>query len=319
MYEVESGGLGPKLLVLAGVAVHYAATSIAMAALARPDIASPGRRALAQWLPIFATAMAAAIMRQTEIAVALAFGSSVACLSLVLGMSTYVGPLQEFPPSRKLWPLVMPAALFVLLSGFHGTLSWLHAVLLLGMGAGFLPLWVDQSLHGAEQPAATPKDTSSPALGLVIALALAAVGAWATAHGATEVTQQSRLLSTQLLGSVILGPFLLLPALGNCSMLAQQGRAGEAITSLVGTVLLNLCLLLPLVVLVTYVISRGATPTHYPLVAWRVDAVVLLVLAFALIPVAAGRWLPGRLESMLLVLVYTAYLVFETLYATRML
>lgn len=319
MYEVESGGFGPKLLVLAGVAVHYAGTSIATAALARPEVVSPGRRAVAQWLPVFATAIAAVVMRQPEMAVALVFGSSVACLSLVLGMSTYVGALQEFPASRRLWPLVLPPALFALLAGFRGSLGWFHAVLLLGMGAGFLPLWIDRSLPSGAPITPAADETSSPAAGVAIAMALAAVAAWATVHGATQVADQSRLLTSQLLGGAVISPFLLLPALGNCSMLAQQSRAGEAVTSLVGTVLLNLCLLLPLVILVTLVVSRGATATPYPLIVWRVDSVVLLVLAFALVPVAAGRWLPQRMESMLLVLVYAAYLVFETLSATQML
>jgi Ca2+/Na+ antiporter len=320
MYEVESGGLGPKLLVFAGVAAHYAGTSIAIGALARAEVAAPGRRAIAQWLPLLATAMAAVLMRQPDMAVALVFGGSVACLSLVLGMSTYVSPLQEFPPSRRLWPLVLPAALFTLLAGFRGTLGWFHAALLLAMGAGFLPLWLDRSPSLSAVPTDAPATSStshSSAPGVLVALVLAAVAAWATAHGAIAVADQSRLLSPPLLGSAVLSPFLLLPALGNASMLCQQGRSGEAVTSLVGTVLLNLCVLLPLVVVGTYVMTHGPTP--YPLIVWRVDAVVLLILAFALVPVAAGRWLPGRLESMLLVLVYAVYLVFETLSATRML
>ena len=320
MYEVEGGGLGPKLLIFAGVAVHYVGTTIALATLARSDAPSPGRRALAQWIPVLATAIAAAVLRQPEMAVALVFGSSVACLSLVLGMSTYVGPLQEFPPSRRLWPLVLPAALFALLAGFRGTLNWFHAVLLLLMGAAFVSLWLERSPShppGAADASVAPSEGSSPVWGVLTALALTAVAAWATLHGAVAVAEQSRLLSPQLLGSAVLGPFLLLPALGNASMLAQQGRGGEAVTSLVGTVLLNLCLLLPLVVLVTYAVSHGPTP--YPLIIWRVDAVVLLIVAFALVPVAAGRWLPDRMESMLLVLVYAAYLVFETLSATRQL
>jgi hypothetical protein len=88
-------------------------------------------------------------------------------------------------------------------------------------------------------------------------------------------------------------------------------------------VLLNLCLLLPIVILLNYVLAgvlhaSESRATPYPLIVWRVDTVMLVVLGFAIVPVAAGRWLPGRLESMLLVLAYAAYLVAETVVSARL-
>lgn len=322
MIEVQGGGrLGAEVLMVAGVAIQYAGTRAGVVTL--PFEATPGRLAITQWVPIMATALAAVAMGHPEMAVALVFGSSVASLSLVLGMSTYVGPLQEFPPSRRLWSLILPPALLALLAGFRGNFNWLHAALLLVMGAAFLPMWLERSpagLSGAASPEPRPWDFG---WGLVVALALAGVGAWAVARGAIATSEHSRLITAQLLAGTVLSPLLLLPCLGASSMLAQRQQTGQAITALVGTVLLNLCLLLPILILFDYaraVILRHpqARTTPYPLIVWRVDTVMLVVLGFAMIPVAAGRWLPERLESMLLILAYAAYLVAETAASARL-
>ena len=59
-------------------------------------------------------------------------------------------------------------------------------------------------------------------------------------------------------------------------------------------------------------------PLPYPLAVWRIDTVLLLMLSFAMVPVAMGRWMPERLESILLVVVYAAYLVAQTMLAARL-
>jgi Ca2+/Na+ antiporter len=325
MIEVQSGGrAGAEVLMIAGVTIQYVGTRVGLAALVSSNGPAPGRRAIAQWVPIMATALAAVVMGHPEMAVALVFGSSVACLSLVLGMSTYVGPLQEFPPSRRLWPLVLPPAIFALLAGFRGNLNWFHAVLLLVMGAAFLSLWVEQSPGNLGSVSAPePERRGHVGWGLLLALGLAGIGAWAAGRGAIATSERSRLITSQLLAGTVLSPLLLLPGLGASSMLAQREQTGEAITALTGMVLLNLCLLLPIVILLNYALvglfhASESRATPYPLIVWRVDTVMLVVLGFAIVPVAAGRWLPGRLESMLLVLAYAAYLVAETVVSARL-
>jgi hypothetical protein len=98
--------------------------------------------------------------------------------------------------------------------------------------------------------------------------------------------------------------------------------------------MLNLCLLLPMVVLIHGLnhaaFDRGIIlwPWHvpapvswpampYPMAAWRVDNVLLVVLGFSLLPIAMGRWLIGRLESFLLIIGYIIYLAAEALIALR--
>ena len=64
-------------------------------------------------------------------------------------------------------------------------------------------------------------------------------------------------------------------------------------------------------------VARNALP---PGLLWAaLDAVVLLLLSFALIPASpSDAKLPERLESMLLIMVYAAYLVAETALSARL-
>jgi Ca2+/Na+ antiporter len=336
-----------EAVLIAGVVLQYIATRISMAAIARADGSSPGRQALAQWLPIVATVLAAVAMGQPEIAITLIFGSAVACLSLVLGMTTYVEPVRQLPAERRVWPLALPAALLLLLAGFHGSLTWYHGLMLLVMGAAFLGVWIERPRpEAAPEQAAAPADRSiappahplnyaaravvppaqktsltiSPQF-IVLAMALAGVGGWIIIRGAVGTSQNSRVLTAGLLGATVLGPLLLLPALGMGTVLAQGGHTSRMVTALCGTVLLNLCLLLPLVILIEYFVGRftgNSRLTTFPLVTWRLDTVLLVVLSFALLPVAAGRWLPQRIEAIFLVVIYAAYLVARTALSARL-
>lgn len=333
MYQAQGGArVGGEALLIVGVIVQYAATRLALGGV-RGDAVAPGHRALAQWLPIAATALAALAMRQPGVAIALVFGSSVACLSLVVGLSGYVSPPRQLPPTRRVWVLVLPAAILVMLAGFHGSFTWYHAIMLLIMGMAFLGVWTEPSAEeGVSAVDSQPDGGSRAGILIVAALAVAAIGAWAAARGAVVTGEHSRMLTGEFLGATVLSPLLLLPALGAGSIAAQRGHMGEVTSSLCGTVLLNLCALLPLIILANYLIEGfahlhtapglrqafAAAATPYPLVTWRVDSIVLIVLGFALIPIAMGRWLPERFESMLLVAVYAAYLAAETAVAARL-
>jgi hypothetical protein len=332
MFQDQSGGkLIAEVVLIAGIAVLYAATRLALSMWAPPHGAAPKRRALAQWLPILTTTAAAVAMREPRIAVGLIFGTSVACLSLVLGLSSYIAPLHELPANRRVWPLVLPAALLVLLIGFRGNFTWAHAVMLLVMGASFLAVWLELPAKGqASEQVSTPPRIGWP---MILALVLAVAGGWAAVRGAIQTGQSSRLISAPLIATAVLSPLMMLPALGSAAIAAHRGQIGNVITSLCGTVQLNLCALLPAVILceafwglavhvdssTAMAASSGPLPaTPFPLVTWRVDTVVLVLLGFALIPVASGRWLPERIESTLLVVIYAAYLLAETALSARL-
>lgn len=309
----NGGRFGSETLLIAGVAMQYVATRLMIAVVGRADGSAPGRTALAQWLPILATTVAAVALGEPGVAIAMIFGSSVAALSLVMGMTTYVMPIGQFPPERRVWPLVLPVAILILLAGFRGSLTPSHAVMLLIMGVVFLAVWREPARSDAITSAGGTWDDRPLGGGLPwVAVALAGLGAWAAMRGMITTGEHSRRLTAELLASTALSPLLLLPAIGVGTMVAQKGHADRVVTALCGTVLLNLCVLLPAVILFQFA-RAGHLPTPFPLITWRVDAVVLLVLAFALLPVSLGRWFPDRTDSMVLVLVYAGYLAAKIL------
>jgi Ca2+/Na+ antiporter len=321
-----------EIVLIVGVAVLYVATRLALWSTAPNGDLPPRRRALAQWIPVLTTAAAAMALHQPAVAISLVFGTSIACLSLVLGLSNYVAPLHELPPNRRVWPLALPASLLVLLIGFRGSFTWVHGLMLIVMGATFLAVWME---HPATESATLPPATTAPPKWspMFAAIVLAILGGWAAVKGAVGTGEHSRMVSAPLMATTVLSPLMMLPALGSATIAAHRGQIGGVITSLCGTVQLNLCALLPAIILIdalggtvlhlshsTAVAAAGAPlpATPFPLVTWRVDAVVLVLLTFALVPVASGRWLPERLESMLLILVYALYLIAETALSARL-
>jgi hypothetical protein len=57
--------------------------------------------------------------------------------------------------------------------------------------------------------------------------------------------------------------------------------------------------------------------TPFPLVSWRIDSVILVVLGFALIPVSLARWTFSRVESVVLIIAYAIYLWLVAFLSTR--
>jgi Ca2+/Na+ antiporter len=104
-----------------------------------------------------------------------------------------------------------------------------------------------------------------------------------------------------------------------------RGRSDDAASSLVSVVLLNLCLLLPLVTVLWRIVHaarammadeaatvesalRQVPPLVVPVAVWRVDMLVLVVLGLVLLPVSLGRWSLGRYEGIGLITGYGLYL-----------
>jgi hypothetical protein len=137
-------------------------------------------------------------------------------------------------------------------------------------------------------------------------------------------------LTCNLIGSVVLGPVLLLPMIGTAQSLSAHGKPAEAVALPGALVLLNLCLLLPLAIAVAVVfetsvnsgagvwreaLMSGSVP--YSMLNWRIDAVLLTVVSAFFLPAALGRWKTGRIEGVLLVICYCVYMALELWAGTR--
>jgi cation:H+ antiporter len=347
----DGRGATLAIFALAGVAL-YAASRTAAGALAGHGHGHghghgrPGWRGVGHWLPIAATALVAAALGRPDIAVPLAFATSIASLAFVLGVLSYLSPMDHLPPTRRAWPFVLPAALLALIAGFSGQLTWLHALAMLLLGGALLSVWRDPGLAGPDDPSLPfAEEANGPAsrprwlrvAEVLLALALAAVGGWAAVVGTTRAAEATRVFSNGLVTVAIVAPLVTLPMLNPGPTEQARAHTASMASTVVAVALLNLCALLPLLVLFWHVktgvagpegaaaswfpfsaILQNGQPLSYPLATWRVDAVVLVVLGFAMLPVSLGRWQLGRWEGAGLILGYAMYLILEAAVTVRL-
>jgi hypothetical protein len=281
--------------------------------------------AMGQWMPIAWSALLSTAAGHAEIGVGLVFATSVAALALNLGVLTMlVQPMRALPPSARAWPFVLPAALLPLLAGFRASLNWLHAAMMLALGLAIWVVW--RAPPSDETPFAIETEPRRVRIiQLIIALLLGAAGAWLGYQAVMAADLRTRVATSGLIAAAVLAPLLALPMLGTGAIAGNNGRMGSVIANLVAVVLLNLCVLLPLVIFCDYgrqivLAWRGGThevealleqlqPVAYPLGVWRIDNVLLVVLGMMMMPISLGRWRLQRGEGVALAFGYVAYII----------
>src|SRR5258706_15089270 len=150
---------------------------------------------------------------------------------------------------------------------------------------------------------------------------LAMAGAWFAVKGTIGLGHLRVHPPPGVVAATLWSFLLALPMIQSGRQLALAGASWGPLTGLVGVVLLNLCVLLPMIALAPYVSAffrgfryehrllidwAGMSPnrTVFPLAPWRVDTVVLIVLSVLQLPVAVGKWNLGRGEGMMLIAGY---------------
>ncbi len=352
------------LLWLFTAAALYASSRNLAGALAPDDGANAGRRGIGHWLPVAMMALGAIVLDQPEVAIGVIFATSVNALTITLGLALLVGaPGQARIPGerRRLWAFLLPAALLALLAGFTGHFTLLHAAIFALEGLLLAPMWIDSDAAKSSARAGLFSRRCQPsrprwARGAqgALGLTLAAMGTWAAVRGAVTAGSWMPTLSVGLVAAAMISPLLTLPMLSSHVHLASRGESAAATSATVAFVMLNLCALLPAIILAWHLrapawwSAAGASilastgespfpatapadpldappaaapaastggwfnptrPLRYPMIVWRVDAVMLVGLGLLLVPPAMGRWDLGRREGMGLVLGYAVYLL----------
>jgi Ca2+/Na+ antiporter len=330
------------LLLLAAVGLYGGCRAI-LDVLIPANGRAAGRRAIGQAVPIAAVVMAAMAAHQGALAVVIILSTSVTLLTLVLGLATLAthaprpdGEHQVAASAgraRRTWMLVLPAALLVLVAGVRAQLGWLSATAIAALGIAILGAW--RHANGVRGPRRAEKKSALPqftqvvivarVIQVVLGLGVCGVGAWMMLRASAAAGDQTDRLGPGTFAAVVLCPLLVLPVLGSAMSAAQHGA--EIVTPLVGTVLINLCLLLPLCAVVSYGMSmswdhqtdRAAVPADstvapaailpFPPGVWRLENMLLVAIALFLL-MAALRWRSlRRTEGMLLVAGYFVYLM----------
>lgn len=306
------------LLLFAGAMGLLAAVLVTVRALAGHELSSPGRRAFAHFLPVAVMALLAVALGHPQIGIGIAFATSVAALSTVVGFVLMVGDVPELSPRwQRVWLFLPVPVLLSFLVGFKGNLSPLDAGLLLAQGGMMLLVWIDRADPGEQAPPPeSGVERPMRVLGLLVALLLAGVGGWAAIRGVERLEQADSRFASNVMGGTLLSVVLALPMVSTGAPQAAAGRAWSALTAQVGLVFLNLGLLVPLCVFAAGLNRWSAPPaTHpvwrdvlFPRIAWRVDLVALMILSLLFVAAATGK---VRLDKRLcgwLIMGYCVYL-----------
>jgi hypothetical protein len=314
------------LLLIATTITWYVATRAALDALSPARALAPLPRAIAHWMPIAVLALYCVCSKRPEVAVTVLFATSVAALSLVLGILILTGTsVDAGHDARRPWALIAPVALLTFLAGFKGHFTLTHALIFLVEGAVVAYLMaVPAPTNGAQRVTiGPPRETGLRALQFVLAVAVALLGAWLGAVTTDRMASTAHFLMPGFVSAAMLSPALMLPMIGTGSELVHEGRFQTAVSSLVGVVLLNLCLLLPILIIASLIVTArenmtlnvpfttallNAPPLFFPMSSWRIDNVFLIVLGLALLPISIGRWTLSRGEGFFVLLVYAFYL-----------
>jgi hypothetical protein len=340
---------GPAML-LGGMVALFACSRMLAVILPRQRDAL-GVRALAYFIPIAAASLVAALLGRPEIAVAIVFGTSVGAMTSVVGFIAVGEPLDSGPPRwRRLWPFLLAAALLVFVIGFKGTFNWHDAIALATEGLILYTLWNDRAdaspatpqtvLSAAVAPATGPIPLNYAAPGtspctvagillLILELLMVAVllwlGGWSVTRGTVAIAPALRGMSTSGLAGSLVSLSMVLPMMFGSWRLSTGGRGWAPVTTQIGVVMLNLCALLPILILLPYAAVHIPQVAHFagdsmlwneqlpkllifPSPMWRIDNVILIIMGVFLLPVAIGKWNLGREEGMVLIAAYFFYL-----------
>jgi hypothetical protein len=126
--------------------------------------------------------------------------------------------------------------------------------------------------------------------------------------GISDVASRVPHLTTGLMGALMIAPALVLPMIGSGLSSTSHSRGGSIVSIGVDCVLLNLCVLLPITIIVWRLHAGADEPLPYPMASWRVDAVMLVIFGAALLVTTTKRWVPGKIEGVIGIAAFAAYM-----------
>ncbi len=262
--------------------------------------------------PELAVSLGAALSGQGDIAVGNVVGSNIFNILFILGLCALITPLRVASQLVQLdVPVMIGVSLLVLVLGRDGTIGQLDGVWLT---AGLVGYTAWSIAFG--RPAAAPDVAAAPVtrggravlrnIVLVLAgLALLVLGARWLVTGAVALARTLG-VSELIIGLTVVAAGTSLPEVATSVIASLRGERDMAVGNVVGSNLFNLLGILGLTALVT-----GGLPVAPA--AQTFDLPVMLVVAFACLPIFFTGHYIDRFEGALFLgyyVAYTAYLIF---------
>jgi cation:H+ antiporter len=277
--------------------------------------------------PELAVSTDAVLEGRGGLAIGNAVGSNIFNVLFILGVAALITPLVvHLQVIRQEAPIMIGAALLLILLGLDGELGLFDGALLLGLLVAYTVHLVRQARAEAGgagefehelQPAVPGQwDATLPAqLGLIVGgLALLVAGSEALVHAAV-VFARALGLSEVIIGLTIVAAGTSLPEVAASVAASLKGERDIAVGNVVGSCVFNILGVLGLGALVASLGPAGALPMP-PDIA-RFDLWVMLATLVACLPVfLTGREI-ARWEGALFLAYYAAYTAYLVLAATR--
>lgn len=254
--------------------------------------------------PELFTSLQAAFSGAPDIALGNVFGSNIANILLILGLSALLSPLAISRRAlRRDGPALLAATLACVALAFSGSFGLLAGALLLcGLVAYLALAW-----RGERQEATATAPPEATTLALPAALVLAVLGIAITILGArllvSGAVDLARIagISEAVIGLTVVAVGTSLPELVTSVMAARRGQSALAFGNVIGSNLYNLLGILGATAL--------ASPRPLASAALLEDAVIMLAATLMLLWVAVTGWRVSRREGALLLALYAAYML----------
>jgi len=261
--------------------------------------------------PEVAASIAAVARSMGDTAIGNVFGSNIANLALVGGVSALIRPLKI--KKLTLWreiPVMFVVALLLWPVLHNLSLSRPEGIVLLGIFVALILLTVFSARKGIQNEERATSDerraTSKSFLFIVIGLAGLALGAEMTVRGAVFIGKQIG-LSDAVIGLTIIAFGTSLPELATCVVAAIKGHHDISVGNLIGSNIFNALLV------------TGTAGMIWPFTIgprlMEVDYWIMIIVsaAFAFIAIL-GRCIISRIDGAILLCGYIAYMVYLLTY-----
>lgn len=260
--------------------------------------------------PELAATVTAGLKGSPDIAVGNVFGSNVANLAFILGLSAMILPFTvtvRFLRREVAFMLVATLLVYPLMWS-DWLLSRGEGVFLFLLLLGFLfvllrdpEAQVDQLSHSGEIENTPQRATWLAALLAAVGIGLLVAGAQSLVSGATIIALTLG-VSERIIGLTIVAFGTSLPELAASVVAARKGEGDIVLGNLVGSNIFNLLSILGLTALV---VPIPISPASLQLDFWFMFVISVLVLIFLALDLKLQRW-----EGSVLVVAYLGYLVY---------
>ena len=249
----------------------------------------------------------AALQGNPGVALGNAYGSNIANIGLILGVTALLSPVAVAPQIlRRELPILLGITLFAVWQVRDGSVTRAEAVMLLLVFGGLMAWTIWRGLHGnagegdsGEQPPDMPLGRAL--LWLVVGLGLLVLSSRLLVWGAVEIARGFG-VSDLVIGLTIVAIGTSLPELASSVAAARKGENDIAIGNVIGSNFFN--------TLAVVGIAGAISPMQTEAAVWTRDVPAMLaltVLLFAFGFKARGQGQIGRLKGVLLLAGYVGY------------